>query len=360
MKLQGELRKGHTAPMSSPTPSHAPRPPLRDVAALAEVSEPTVSRVLNGRPGVAPTTRERVVAALRSLGFEDVPDPQRPRSGVVGMVCGDYLNPAFGMLTHHISTELARKGWLTTVAVADPDLAPEEQCVEQLCGCGVDGIVFVAGRHAEIGAPIDHYRSLLEEGRPIVLVNGGDTGLHVPHVRCDEEAGARKAVEHLISLGHTRIGCVLGSPAHVPTARFVAGYHQALAGAGLVAPPGSISHTPFTFEGGRAGASRLLARGITALIAGNDLMALGAIAASNARGGEPVSVVGYDGTDLTALTAPALTTLRQPFEDMAQMIADAIVDEICGRPHAGHHYVFQPVLVARESTHGLRPEFATG
>jgi DNA-binding LacI/PurR family transcriptional regulator len=334
------------------------RPPLQDVAALAGVSEPTVSRVLNGRVGVADATRRRVVNALESLGYHDVPEPRSPRRNVVGMVCGDYLNPVFAAFTHHISTELARKGWLTTVAATDEDLAPEERCIETLLAAGVDGIVLVAGRHAEVDADLRQYRSLASAGVPMVFVNGADTGLHAPHVRCDEQAGARQAVRHLLRLGHTRIGCLLGSRRYVPTERFIDGYRSTLAAAGIDEPSGAIVETAFTLEGGRAGAARLLDRGVTAMVAGNDLMALGAVTGARAHGGE-VSVVGYDGTDFTAYTDPPLTTLRQPFEDMAQLIASAVIGEVESPGHLRDQYVFEPQLLSRDSPHAFRPRAAT-
>lgn len=328
------------------------RPPLKDVAALSGVSEPTVSRVLNGREGVAVSTRDRVVEALRSLGYDDVPEPRRTRTGVIGLVCGEFQNPVFAAFVNQISTELGRKGHLTTVSVTDPDLAPEERCIDELVRCGVDGIIFLGGRHSHVNGDRTHYRSLADAGVPIAFLNGDDTGIDAPHVWCDEGAGARKAVQHLIRLGHTRIGCLLGSPRYVPTARFVSGYRAVLAEHGLPEPDGAIVDVTFTLEGGRAGANRLLDRGITAMIAGNDLMALGAIlAASSHPRVHEVSVVGYDGTEFTAFTDPPLTTLRQPFSEMAQLITDAIISEADGSHRFRDHYVFEPELVVRSSTH---------
>lgn len=327
------------------------RPPLKDVAALSGVSEPTVSRVLNGREGVAISTRDRVVEALRTLGYDHVPDPQPTRRGVVGLVCGEFQNPVFAAFLNQISTELGRKGHLTTVSVTDPDLAPEERCVDELVRSRVDGIIFLGGRHTEVDGDRTHYRALFDSGTPIAFLNGDDTGLAAPHVWCDERAGARKAVHHLVALGHTRIGCLLGSPKYVPTERFVAGYRSVLGEAGLPEPDGAIIDVTFTLEGGRAGATRLLDRGITAMIAGNDLMAQGAILAATAHPvATEVSVVGYDGTDFTAFTDPPLTTLRQPFNEMAQLITDAIISEIDGTCRFRDHYVFEPELVVRAST----------
>ena len=331
------------------------RPPLKQVAEIAGVSEPTVSRVLNGRPGVAAATRTRVIETLQALGFDDVPSPQVGRRAVIGLVCGEFLNPVFSTFVHHISTELGRRGYLTKVAVADRDLSPEERCIDELVHTRVDGLVFIGGRHTEVDGDWSHYRRLASAEFPMVFVNGTATGLPAPHIWCDEEAGARKAISHLIRLGHRRIGCLLGSSSFVPTERFVAGYRAVLADHDLLEPDDAIVEAPFTLEGGRAGAARLLDAGFSALMAGNDLMAMGAImAASTRRNAESLSVVGYDGTDFSAFSSPPLTTLRQPYEDMAQLVADAIVAETEGSTRYRDQYLFEPQLIVREST-GPRP-----
>jgi DNA-binding LacI/PurR family transcriptional regulator len=337
--------------------SFVARPPLKDVASLAGVSEPTVSRVLNGRLGVAPATRARVVDALHELGYHGVvPEPRPESRNTIGVVCGEFLNPIFATFTHHISADLGRRGYLTTVAVTDRELIPEERCVAELVDANVDGIVFIAGHHAEVDGTLDHYRELVDGGTPVVLVNGRATDLPVPHVRCDEEAGARKAVTHLLRLGHRRIGCLLGSQRYIPTRRFIDGYRHTLASHGVDEPDDAIVDAPFTLEGGRAGATRLLDRGFTAMICGNDLMALGAVVAAATTTGSPsdVSVVGYDGTEFTTHTNPPLTTLRQPFEDMARLVSDALVSEIDGTRRFRDHFVFEPQLLSRESTHPAR------
>jgi len=329
------------------------RPPLKSVADLAGVSEPTVSRVLNGRPGVAPTTRSRVVAALGELGYDEVPEPTRARRNAIGLVCGEFNNPVFPTLAHHLSMQFGRHGLLTTVAITDPQLTPEERCISELVDCAADGLVLIGGRHAEVEHDLRLYEELLDEEVPLVLVNGRATSLATPQVYCDEGAGAAKAVRHLVDLGHRRIGCLLGSRRFIPSRRLVNGYRSAMAAASLEEPAGAIVETPFTLEGGRAGATRLLHQGITAILAGNDLMALGAVQAATRAGLDvpaDVSIIGYDGTDLMAMTDPPLTTLRQPFEDMAALVVDALLSEIDGSRRFREHFIFEPALVARGTT----------
>ena len=329
------------------------RPRLKEVAELARVSEPTVSRVINGKVGVSTATRDRVIAALSELGFDAVPEPNEARAGVIGVVCGEFVNPVFATFVDQISTELAKIGELTTVAVTDRALNPEERCVEEFLATSVRGIVFIGGHHAETDGDVGLYRGLADEGVGVVLVNGRSTGLPVPHIRCDERSGSIKAARHLLQLGHTRIGCVLGPSRYIPTVRFLEGYRQALSEAGVAEPGGSVVESVFTVEGGRAGAKRLLSNGITGIIAGNDLMALGAVQAATAAGlrvPEDVSVVGYDGTDLTSFMNPPLTTLRQPFEDIAKLVARAVIDVRDGGNRYCDEYVFEPELVARRSS----------
>lgn len=330
------------------------RPLLRDVAALARVSEPTVSRVLNGRTGVAAPTRERVIAALEHFGYTEVPEPSAIRRGVVGVVAGGLLNPVFPTFLNHLAETMGQRGYLTTVAIVDEHLTPEERCVREFGSTRVDGVVFLGGRHAEVDGDLATYRRLVDAGTAVVLVNGADTGLPVPHIRCDEGQGAAKAMEHLLGLGHRRIGCVLGSDRYVPSPRITAAYRAALARAGIDELDGDVIFSPgFTSEEARAATSRLLEREITAIVAGNDLMALGAIQAARLAGKrvpEDLSVVGYDGTALTGLTSPALTTLRQPIESMTRLIADAVCGEIDGSREFRDHFVFEPQLVVREST----------
>ena len=227
------------------------RPRLKELAALAGVSEATASRVLNGREGVSDALRERVDAAMRQLGFDGAPEPAPMRRDVVGIIAGDLLNPVFPTMLHHLSTALGRKGILSSIVLADERQSTEERCIAELIDQRVDGVIFVGGRHAQIDGDLSHYEELSVSGMPMVFVNGHRTNLPVPHVLCDEEAGARMAVTYLAQLGHTRIGCVLGSDRYVPTRRFVSGYRRALFDAALIEPEGGIIDGAFTLEGGR-------------------------------------------------------------------------------------------------------------
>ena len=176
---------------------------------------------------------------------------------------------------------------------------------------------------------------------------GGD--LH-PYGR---QAAAELAVSYLTALGHRRIGLVNGPDRFLPVRRRIAGFRAAMRTALEVEADELISLSLFGVEGGEAATHRLLDAGVTGIVCGSDLMALGAIRCARRRGlrvPADVSVVGYDGSPLMAFTDPPLTTVRQPVEAMAVAAVRALVDEIEGHPAPRSEYLFRPELVVRSST----------
>ncbi|WP_432824216.1 LacI family DNA-binding transcriptional regulator [Dactylosporangium sp. CA-092794] len=328
----------------------APRARLADIARQAEVSEATVSRVLNGRPGVSADTRHAVLTALDVLGYER-PERLRKRSaGLVGLVTPELENPIFPLFAQVIESALARHGFTPVLCTQTPGGVSEDEYVEMLLDRAVAGIIFVSGLHADTTADHDRYRKLIGRPLPIVMVTGFVAGLEAPCVSCDDARASELAVDHLASLGHTRIGLISGPERYLPVQRKIRGYRAAMLRHGL---PGHIELSMFGVEGGHAAADRLLGSGITGLVCGSDLMALGAVRAARARGlsvpGD-VSVVGYDDSPLIAFTDPPLTTLRQPVPAMSNAAVQSLIDAIKGQPSPHSEYLFAPELVVRGST----------
>jgi DNA-binding LacI/PurR family transcriptional regulator len=334
---------------------------LADIAAQAGVSEATVSRVLNDRPGVADSTRQAVLTALDLLGYER---PARLRShdaGLVGLVVPELHNPIFPAFLQVVEPALARHGYTPVLATLTPGGIGEEEYVRMLLERGVAGILFISGGHADAGADPARYQGLRDVGLPMVLVNGYLDGVEAPFISNDDAASMELAVSHLVSLGHTRIGLAVGPRRFVPVVRKIAGFADALhRQLGITDAESWVESFMFTAEGGALAAERLLARGATAIVCGSDLMALGAIRAVRARGcavpGD-VSVVGYDDSALMAFTDPPLTTVRQAVQAMASAAVQALLDEIAGVPVPTGEYVFRPELVVRSST-GTAPATA--
>jgi alanine racemase len=329
---------------------------LSDIAQQAEVSEATVSRVLNDRPGVAPETRQAVLTALDVLGYERPARLRKRSAGLVGLVVPELENPIFPAFAQTIESALAPTGFTPVLCTQTAGGVTEDEYVEMLLDRQVSGIVFVSGLHADTAADHERYRALLARPLPIVMVNGYVPGIPAPFVSCDDREAAELAVAHLIALGHRRIGLITGPDRFIPVQRKLTGYKAAmrrLLGAGDAELDELTELSLFGVEGGEVAAARLLDRGVTGLVCGSDLMALGAIRAARQRGRSvpgDLSVVGYDDSPLIAFTDPPLTTMRQPVLSMAAAAVRALVDEIHGHGAPHSEYVFRPELVVRGST----------
>ncbi|MER5885178.1 LacI family DNA-binding transcriptional regulator [Streptomyces sp. NPDC001941] len=330
---------------------------LADIAAQAGVSEATVSRVLNGKPGVAATTRQSVLAALDVLGYERPVRLRRSSAGLVGLITPELENPIFPALAQVIGQALTRQGYTPVLATQTPGGSTEDELTGMLVDRGVAGIIFVSGLHADTSADTGRYERLTARGVPYVLVDGYAPGVRAPFISPDDRAAMRLAVTHLAALGHTRIGLAVGPKRFVPVLRKIEGFARALKDQlGLdprVVEEELVQHSLFTLEGGQAAASALLERGCTALVCASDMMALGAVRAVRQRGLEvpdDVSVVGFDDSPLIAFTDPPLTTVRKPVPAMGQAAVRTLLEEIGGTPAPHSEFVFMPELVVRGST----------
>jgi len=327
---------------------------LADIAEQADVSEATVSRVLNGKPGVAESTRQAVLTALDLLGYDRPSRLRRKSAGLVGLVMPELTNPIFPAFAQIIETALARHGYTPVLCTQTPGGVHEDDYVQMLLDRGVAGIIYVSGLHADSSTDPQRYVKLRERGLPIVLVNGFLEGIDAPFISNDDVASMELALTHLVHLGHTRIGLAVGPDRFVPVIRKIAGFRNSMATLlGREDVEDLIERTMFTVEGGAAAANRLLDKGATAIVCGSDLMALGAIRAARQRGldvPKDVSVVGYDDSTLIAFTDPPLTTVRQSVQAMGEAAVRALLDEIAGEPAPRAEYVFRPELVVRGST----------
>ncbi|MGH3313355.1 MAG: LacI family DNA-binding transcriptional regulator [Streptomyces sp.] len=329
---------------------------LADIAAQAGVSEATVSRVLNGKQGVAAATRESVLAALDVLGYERPVRLRQRSAGLVGLITPELENPIFPAFAQVIAQALTRQGYTPVLATQTPGGSTEDELTEMLVDRGVAGIIFVSGLHADTTADMQRYERLRGQGVPFVLINGFSAKVRAPFVSPDDRAAMRLAVTHLGALGHRRIGLALGPGRFVPVQRKTEGFLRAMEeqlGLSTDEAGRFVEHSLYTLEGGQAAATALLERGVTAVVCASDMMALGAIRAARQRGSEvpgDVSVIGFDDSPLIAFTDPPLTTIRQPVPAMGQAAVRALLEEIGGTPAPHSEFVFLPELVVRGST----------
>src|SRR3954471_4222925 len=321
---------------------------LADVAKQAGVSEATVSRVLNGKPGISDATRAAVLTALDVIGYERPTHLRLRRARMVGLIVPELQNPIFPALAEVVAGALAQRGFNAVLCTRTGSMS-EAEYVEMLLERQVSGMIFAGGQYAEADAPHDHYTRLLRLHLPVVLVNAAADHLDFPRVSTDDAVAMEQAHAHLRSLGHERIGLVLGPPDHVPSRRKLAAY-EAVTGRQA---DELVERTRFSLEGGHAAAARLIARGATGILCASDPLALGAIRAARRAGlavPAALSVVGYDDSAFMSCTDPPLTTVRQPIEAIGRAAVAMLTSQIEGAAVSAEELYFEPEIVARGST----------
>ena len=324
---------------------------LAEVAKKVGVSEATVSRVLNGKAGVSESTRESVLTALDVLGYERPTQLRGERARLIGLVLPELQNPIFPALAEVIGGNLAQRGFTPVLCTRTAGGLSEADYVDMLLDQHASGVVFAGGHFAELAAPHNHYRLLHSRGIPVVLINAAVENLDFPCVATDDVTAAGQSFRHLASLGHERIGLILGPEDHMPSRRKLAAFTEHVQRAGLAVAP--VEHTLFSLEGGQAAATRMLRQGVTGIICASDVLALGAIRAVRRAGLEvpaDVSVVGFDDSGWLNCTDPPLTTVRQPIESMGQAAVALLVSQMESLTVQPEELLFEPELVVRGST----------
>jgi LacI family repressor for deo operon, udp, cdd, tsx, nupC, and nupG len=324
---------------------------LAEVAKKAGVSEATVSRVLNGRNGVSETTRASVLTALDVLGYERPTKLRGERGRLVGLVLPELQNPIFPALAEVVTASLAQRGFTPALCARTIGGVPERDYIEMLLDHQVSGVVFAGGSYALADAEHGHYRQLLERRMPVVMVNAGVDDLGFPHISTDDAVAVEQAYGHLRSLGHEKIGMVMGPEDHMPSRRKLEAVARFAGWRGE--DDWLVERTTFSMESARLAAARLINRGVTGMICASDVLALGSIRAARRLGLDvprDVSVVGFDDSILMTCTDPPLTTVRQPIEMMGQAAVDLLVNQIEGSGVAPDELLFEPELVVRGST----------
>jgi len=321
---------------------------LAEVAAYAKVSEATVSRVLNGKPGVSEATRQAVLTALDVLGYERPTQLRGQRARLVGLVLPELQNPIFPAFAEVVADALSRRGVTPVLCTRTAAGVTEAAYVDMLLEQHVSGIIFFGGEYHEAGADHRHYHLLSERRLPVVLINAAYEDLGFPRVSVDDAHATEQALAHLESLGHDRIGLVLGPADHGPSTRKLDAYRRARGEREEL-----VEHTLFSLEGGLAAATRLLRRDVTAVVCASDILALGVIRQARRAGLDvpgDLSVVGFDDSALMTTTDPPLTTVRQPIEAMGQAAVSQLLSQVGGTPVSSDELLFEPELVVRGST----------
>lgn len=324
----------------------------KDVAKEAKVSQPTVSRALGGDPRISEGTRERVIEAARRLGyFPNVAARTliTNRTHTVGVVVGDVSNLFFAEQLNALYSELQRHGYRTVLFQEGADhMQTGEDVLPLIFGNALDGAIFTTGQLTS-----DTPRHLVEEGLPVVLLNRSIEGIAADCVTADNVGGGKLAARLLAKLGHRRIGTILG-PENTSTSRDrERGFLAGLEGFDLEIPTKLRRVGLYSIESGHKLCLQLLEdpEPPTAILCGNDVIALGALnaaAAAQVRVPEELSIVGFDDLRSSAWETIGLSTVHQPIARMAEAAARMLVERI-ERTHEGppRDEVFSVGLVER-------------
>jgi LacI family transcriptional regulator len=325
---------------------------LRDVARFADVHPGTASKALNEatRDRVAPATVRRVLEAAERLGYQPntfARGLRTSRSYAVGVVLPDLTNPLFPPIVRSVEKVLAAAGYTTLIVDTDNDPAAEERLMTMLRARHADGFIIATARR-------EHPVAEAGDRVPMVLVNRLTETALVPAVAGDEAAGIATAVEHLVSLGHHRIGHLAG-PQDLSTGfgRYRA-FLDATQRLGLASADCPISFADsYSEASGLRAAREMLAAAPTAIVAGNDLIALGcldALAEAGLNCPSDVSLVGFNDMPMLARLDPPLTTVHLPQEEIGTEAARLLLDRIA-RPDGPAKRLLLPChLTVRGST----------
>lgn len=314
------------------------RPTIRTVAAAAGVSPITVSRVLNRSPLVAPRTAERVRVVLDEVGFRVNHSARNLRHGrtvtVIGLVVGDIGNPFSATLARAVELEAQKRGAMLVVASCGDDAGRERELVTTLLDRGVDGMLLypTAGDHAYLDAA-------LAENRPIVLLGRRPSGIEADSILVDNVGAAARAVKHLLSQGHRRIGLIgYGRRNETPSDpqadhRYgrIEGYRQALESAGVAYDPELVRADCDGAMSAEAATRELLALPDppTALFTTNNRMTVGALRALGIGLGG-IALVGFDDFELADVFDPPISVVAQDPAEMGRRAARLIFDRLDG------------------------------
>ena len=330
---------------------------MKDVAELAGVSASTVSHVLNGTRRVSDGTRDGVLAAIEKLDYR----PNLLAKGLkirktftIGLLISDIQNPFFTSVVRGIEDVALSRGYHLFLCNTDEDAARENEYATELAKKGVDGLIVAssAPRH-------NHALRLRAEGVPFVFMDREVEGVDADVVRVDNERGMRMIAEHLVSLGHERIGMISGPLDKASGYERYRGLKDALSDLGSDLDDVLVRFGDFRTSSGREGAGELLrlSQPPTALVTANNQMTLGALSAIQEMGlrvPDDLSVVGFDDPEWAPLVSPPLTTLAQPTYELGVEAVRVLLNRIEGNGGTATNKLFmEPRLVIRRSTSPL-------
>jgi DNA-binding LacI/PurR family transcriptional regulator len=323
---------------------------IYDIAKATGVSIATVSKVLNNTGRISEATRKKVLKAIEELGYEKSAIASAlagKNTYTIGFLLPDINNPFFAEVARGAEDAAFERGYSVLICSTDHREEKERSYLKTLRHKRMDGLVIATGT-----TPRETLEELMDEGVRIVLMSREIPGTLIGSVMVDNYHGGQLAAEHLLSLGHRKIGLIM-EPLSIGSAHDIfRGFQKAAEGtdAELFVP----EETGFGIEAGARLAGEMLARHeMTALFAANDELAVGVLQACRERGirvPEDLSVVGFDNTILSRIVTPALTTVAQPIYELGRRTVHLLMDGIENEIQPKNREVLEPRLIVREST----------
>ncbi|MFB4267486.1 LacI family DNA-binding transcriptional regulator [Nonomuraea sp. GTA35] len=320
------------------------RPTMKDVASAAGVALKTVSRVVNGEPGVHPATAERVRAAIDRLGYsrnESARVLRRGRTATIGLVIEDVADPFYSGLSRAVEGVVIEHGCLLLSGSSGEEPGRERELVETFCARRVDGLIMVPA-----GDDHTYLRPELETGTPVVFADRPPgAGIDVDTVLTDNVGGARQAVRHLMTHGHRRIAFLGDDPAIFTASQRLRGYREELGG---LFDGRLVSMRPPAMEAAREDLARMFALDDppTALFTGNGRHTVTTLRALEGR---RVALVGFDDFELADLLRPGVTVVAQDPSWMGRVSAELLFRRLRGDGGPSEHLELPVRLIPRGS-----------
>ena len=337
---------------------------IKEIAERAGVSKATVSRVLNNSKPVNEDIKKRVLAVIDSTNFKPnavARSLSLKKSHLIGIIIPDLSNPVFSRIIAGIESAIRNLDYSLLITATDFNVDMKMQHMQILKDKGVDGLILVTDHGNEA-----FFEAMLEFKKPIVMIGSDSAVDSIPVVKINNYKAACEATQHLINLGHEKIGMIRGplTDPHSGYERFM-GFRDTMMKAGLF-DEARIAEGWYSFDDGYKGLSKIIKTSpdISALFCACDLMAVGAMKYATEKGykiPDDLSVLGFDDVEIARMYNPSLSTVRQPFEEKGRLSIETLIHMI---EHKGEHisfanHILTHELILRESTTSFKREGQT-
>ncbi len=325
---------------------------MKDVAKIAHVSVSTVSHVVNGTRFVKPSTRQKILKAIASLQYHPnlIAQSLKKRSTrTIGLILPDLTNPIFAEIMRGIEKRLSQENFSTIITNTDYDVEKEKKAALLLSGKRVDGFIILPATDED-----RHIQSIIEQEIPVVLIDHEMEKLQTDTVLLNQKRGSCLLTKHLISLGHERIGLIAGRLNCWSGKQRLSGYLKGLEQSGLVKDDELIKVGDFREPSGYSLTWELLSlsRRPTAIIACNNLMALGVLKALSEKGVQIPNEMGlavFGDLPWFKYVRPSLTVVAAPTADFGEIMGKLILERLKGNREKPRRVVFEMQLIPRDS-----------